>query len=222
MKHWLKKILYRNRALVNGLLRLFVRLHNYSYKKITEYASLLNHGVNPKFEITRYAEFFLRQISKGDSVLDIGCGSGLLAAALAPKAGRIVGIDISASNIDSAKKRFQLPNLELVVGDATSHHFSGRFDKLILSNVLEHIENRPALLKKITALGDTLLLRVPMITRDWLSVYKSDKGLPYKLDQTHFTEYTLEQIQSEADLGGWRIESYQVNWGEFWGVLKKK
>lgn len=207
--------------LLRWLLGIFVRMHNYSYKKITEYASALNGGVSPKHEITKYHDYFIAHITPNDSVLDIGCGFGILANAVAKKAKRVVGIDISKSSIAYAKSHYERPNLEFILGDATEYPFIGRFDKLILSNVLEHIKDRVGLLKKIGKLGDTLLFRVPMITREWMAVWKRDNGYPYKLDDTHETEYTLEDIERECRESGWRVESCQVNWGEFWGVLRK-
>lgn len=221
MRRYLKKILYRNHQIVRILLGFFIRLHNYSYRKITEYATALNHGISPKFQITKYADYFVDRIVAGDKVLDIGCGVGLLAGRLASKAASVVGVDLSSANILQAKKNQQFPNLEFIVGDATSFSFAGRFDKLVLSNVLEHIDERVALLKKLATLGEVLLLRVPLVTRDWVTVYKRDQGYPYRLDQTHRLEYDLEQLEREVTAGGWRIESYQVNWGEFWGYLVK-
>lgn len=221
IKYKFKQYINNNKKLVKYLLSIFVRLHNYSYKKITEYSSILNNGFNPKHEITKYHDYFVSKIEAGDRVLDIGCGAGFLASNIANKAKQVVGIDFSLPNIESAKTNYQKENLTFIVGDATTYKFVGHFDKLILSNVLEHIVDREGLLKKIGLLGNVLLLRVPMITREWMAAYKRDNGYPYKLDDTHETEYTLEQIFQEAKTAGWQIESYQVNWGEFWGVLKK-
>jgi SAM-dependent methyltransferase len=222
IKNKIKSYIKNQPKFTRRLLGFFIKLHNYSYKKITEYATNLNGGINPKHKITKYHDYFTARINPGDTILDIGCGGGLLACDVAKKAKKVVGIDISDQNIDYAKKHYQKDNLEFIVGDATVYHFNNHFDKLILSNVLEHIEDRINLLKKIGFFGDTLLLRVPMITREWVAVYKRDNGYPYKLDDTHYLEYTLEDVEKETKESGWEIESYQINWGEFWSVLKQK
>ncbi len=221
VKLFLRKCVNSNQSLVQKLLWFFIRLHNYSYKKITEYSSILNGGFNPKHEVTKYHDYFVSKVNNTDSVLDIGCGVGYLAYDIASKAKKVVGIDFSVPNIDNARSQYKRDNLDFVLGDVTTYDFKGQFDKLVLSNVLEHIADRVALLKKIRDLGDTLLFRVPMIDRDWVTVYKRDHGCPYKLDDTHETEYTLEQVKEEMKASGWIIESYQVNWGEFWGVIKR-
>ena len=55
-----------------------------------------------------------------------------------------------------------------------------KVSKVTLSNVLEHIEKRTSFLKKlIDAFEDKdikFLIRVPLITRDWLPVYKKIKS----------------------------------------------
>ena len=56
-------------------------------------------------------------------------------------------------------------NLNYIVGDATNYNFDKIFDKIILSNVLEHIEHRIDFLVKMKKISNTILLRVPIINR---------------------------------------------------------
>jgi cytidyltransferase-like protein len=54
------------------------------------------------------------------------------------------------------------------------------------------------LVKKIKWKDDKnkqLLIRVPMIDRDWITVYKRELGIEYRLDNTHFIEYTFKEFQ---------------------------
>ena len=54
----------------------------------------------------------------GTDVLEIGCGSGRLAAVLAPRVARYRGFDISAAMVDKAKERLAgVENAEVYVGD---------------------------------------------------------------------------------------------------------
>ncbi len=70
-------------------------------------------------------------------------------------------------------------------------------------------------------LSDSILLRVPMLSRDWLTMYKKEHGYEYRLDPTHYIEYTLPDLKEEINQSGWVIKSYSIQFGEFWGVLKK-
>jgi 2-polyprenyl-3-methyl-5-hydroxy-6-metoxy-1,4-benzoquinol methylase len=218
-----RSALFYNNSFLNRLkLRFFIYLHNKSYSKITSLARRLNKGNHPKHRILNYGKFFLNNINSEDSVLDIGCHEGYLSESAAKIAKKVIGIDIREKNINLAKNKNNPPNLSFICGDATTYYFSQKFNKIILSNVLEHIENRVDFLKKISRLGDIILIRVPLITRDWLAVYKKENGFEYRLDPTHYIEYTLEELKNELDNSGWKIDSFIVNFGEFLGILSKK
>ena len=114
------------------------------------------------------------------------------------KAAQVIGVDIEERNIKNCKKSFQRENLKYLVADLNSYETPAKFDKIILSNVLEHIEDRIELLRHLAKYADTILLRVPMITRDWVTVYKKNMRLEYKLDDTHFIEFTLKELRTFA------------------------
>ena len=205
--------------IINYLIKLFVGLDNLCYKIISRLAIAENGGVHPKHRIMNYHEFFVNNITAGDVVLDIGCGKGENASDVAGKAKKVVAIDIKPSNIDYAKKTYNKTNLEFITGDVLNYNFDCKFDKIILSNVLEHIEKRADFLVSLHKMSGVILLRVPMLDRDWLVVYKQQKGLEYRLDPTHFVEYTLDTLNEELAKSNWLIKSYSIQFGEFWGVL---
>ncbi len=195
--------------------------HTYAHHKIAELASMLEGGIHPKHRITQYHQFFIDNVNHNDVVLDVGCGIGYLAHSVAVKAKKVTGIDFSKPNIAYAREHFRRDNLSFILGDVTQHTFAERPTKIILSNVLEHIDDRIGLLRSLAVIGDTMLFRVPMEDRDWLTIYKKEHGHEYRLDITHRIEFRLGTVTDELKRGGWRIEKYQVNWGEFWAVLKK-
>lgn len=204
------------------LLKIFVGLHNISYKIISKLAVKLNNNVHPKHEIMNYHKFFVDHVGSTDMVIDIGCGKGENAYDISSKAKEVIAFDINEDNITSAKEHFKRDNLKFVVGDALLYDFSQEFDKIIFSNVLEHIQDRVVFLKKLSTISATMLLRVPMLDRDWLTVYKKQQGFDYRLDRTHFIEYTIPTLEDELSKSGWLIEEYSVQFGEFWGVIKRK
>jgi len=206
--------------MIKLLIKFFVWLGNFSYKAISALVVRENNGIHPKHRIINYHEFFLSNISENDSILDIGCGNGAVAYDLSKKACRIVAIDISEKNIETAKKKFKNDNLEYLIGDATKHDFRDKFDAIVLSNVLEHIENRVEFLSKIKSMAPKILVRVPLITRDWLAVYKKENRFEYRLDQTHFIEYTEENFKEEIEKAGLKIENYHIKFGELYAIIR--
>ena len=71
-------------------------------------------------------------------VLEVGCGTGGVLAALEPDAG--LGVDISERMIDKARSRFAgAGNLSFKVADATEVAALGPFDAVISADVFEHV-----------------------------------------------------------------------------------
>ncbi len=71
------------------------------------------------------------------AVLDLGCGTGLAGAALAPLASRLVGIDLSPAMLAEARKRGLYA--DLVEGDLESMAFDRPFDLAVAADVLIYL-----------------------------------------------------------------------------------
>lgn len=201
-------------------IRLALKLHSFAYKLASRLAINAERGLHPKHRLMNYHQFFLDHISPNDRVLDIGCGNGALAYDLAGKAARVVGIDTNEKNRTAWQTRFARENLEYRVADATTFAPQEISDVVVLSNVLEHIEHRVDFLKHIKRLAPTFLIRVPMLNRDWITLYKKELGLEYRLDKTHFIEYTLATFRDELAPAGLRLELFSIQFGEIWAVIK--
>lgn len=200
-------------------LKLYLLLHNYLYKRIGSFASKINNGIHPKHKIMNYHKFFLDNIDEGSKVLDIGCGNGVLTYNIAKKAQKVVACDINKNSIEYAKRNFLRENIRYLIADVTTYNFEESFDYVILSNLLEHIKNRVDFLKKIKLITKFLLIRVPMINRSWLPLYKKEMGLEYRLDSSHYIEYTIDSFKDEITSTGLRIISYTIQFGEIWARL---
>jgi SAM-dependent methyltransferase len=85
-------------------------------------------------EIERLAKFF---IPEGASVLEIGCSTGDLLAALKPRRG--VGIDISPRVIEIARDKH--PDLEFRVGAAEELDVDEQFDYVVMSDVIGYVDD---------------------------------------------------------------------------------
>lgn len=202
------------------LLKLALKLHSFSYKLISYLAIKTEGGLHPKHRLIGYHEFFSSNVSESDRVLDIGCGNGSLAKDVAKHAKSVTGVEIDQKLVEKARRQNPASNLEYRCADATKDLSNEKFDIIIMSNVLEHIDDRVNFLKSIRPLADKFLFRVPMIDREWVTLYKKELGLDYRLDTTHFTEYTFAQFKSEFEQAGYKIESHSVQFGEIWAVIR--
>lgn len=203
-------------------LRLLLETEAALYPLQGELAVAYGGGIHTKHRHTRYHEFFQKGVHAAERVLDIGCGNGALALDVATKTGaEIVGIDLSARNIETARQRFSHPRIKYVHGDALKDLPGEHFDVIILSNVLEHLTGRPEFLRRVQAATSPrrYLIRVPLFERDWRVPLKKELGVEWRLDPTHETEYTLESFAEEMTAAGLRVVHQEVRWGEIWAEL---
>ncbi len=132
--------------------------------------------------ITHYEQMFVwresqqtllapAEIGKGQVVLDVGCGPGFFALALADmvgSSGSVDGVDINARFVADANKRADDWD------NVTFHHLAdhqfpfpeARFDRVILKNVLEYVPDLEATLAEVYRVlkpGG----RVHVIDSDW-------------------------------------------------------
>jgi 2-polyprenyl-3-methyl-5-hydroxy-6-metoxy-1,4-benzoquinol methylase len=180
-------------------------------------------GVHVKHRLMRYHDFFVTRIAAGERVLDIGCGYGAVAQSIAERAGAdVVGIDLDPANVAAARAMFPHPRLTFVAGEAPRDLTDERFDVVVASNVLEHIEDRPTFLAEVQrrARPSRWLIRVPMINRDWRVPLRQELGLFHFCDPTHFVEYTRDTFAAELAAAGFSVADVTINWGELWAEVR--
>lgn len=203
---------------LRGLVKYVLKFHNFFYGL----AGLLSqkiepNGIHPKQRLIDYHQWFISQIDSDWTVLDVGCGNGALAADVSRHCRKIISIDISSKNIEKAKK---YAGINFICADVTKYHFEDKFDAVIISNVLEHIEDRIGVLKNLKKCSKRFLIRAPLINRDWITLYKRERGVDYRLDKTHYIEYTEEILIEELSRAGLEIISSRVRYGEIYCVAE--
>lgn len=200
-----------------------LNLHKRILTLISDRASDYEGGVHPKHRLMQYHLFFTKRLYPGEKVLDIGSGRGYLAYEMAKAGAKVTGIELSKKNVDISKGFYKLPNLQFILGDALKDLTKGEFDTVVMSNVLEHIDDRIGFLKKVQATRQPKrwLLRVPCFDRDWTVALAKELGLDSRLDETHFIEFTDEKFRNEMKAAGLEIVHFEKQWGEIWAEVKK-
>ena len=182
-------------------------------------------GIHVKHRLMRYHDFFVDRVRPGERVLDVGCHKGELAFDLAERAGAtVVGIDRSRWALDQARARFAHQRLSFVEADALSYEPDEPFDVVVLSNVLEHLAPRVAFLESLrTRVGaQRLLVRVPVLDREWTVPLRRELELPYFSDPEHKVEYDPDLLMSELGEAGWKLAELQLVWGEIWAEARPR
>lgn len=91
--------------------------------------------------------FLLRVLPRGARLLEVGCGQGLLAAALAQKGFKVRGIDNDEKSAAEARTR----GVDVVCGDFLTHS-DDPFDAVLFTRSLHHIHHAEAALDRAVAL----------------------------------------------------------------------
>lgn len=91
-------------------------------------------------------------LPRGDcEILDLGCGRGWMASLLSPF-GRVTGVDFSEIGIQFAKDNYG-DHGEFVLADRASETLGlpedRKFDVLVCTEVIEHVEDQPRFLRQI-------------------------------------------------------------------------
>ena len=145
------------------------------------------------------------------TILDVGCGPGLLLAELGerfPEAG-LSGADLAAEALRASRRRCPeaaLFELDLADGDFAKTHAQrlGRFELVVCSEVLEHLDDDAAAVQRLASLlacDGRLLVSVP-------------GGRPTRFDlaighRRHYRRRELERLLAQAGLRVDRV----LGWG---------
>ncbi len=153
-----------------------------------------------------------------ESVLDVGCGVGNMAALLATELPEcaVVGCDISESMIALASQHYQLPNLSFVEEDARRLGFDRQFDRIISFNCLHWVDDQPRALRQIYASlkphGKALIVAAPEASNDDFKrvcrkVIISMKWAPHFINfKTTHSFHTMKEYKKLLSRTGFNIE----------------
>jgi len=116
---------------------------------------LLKTAVNP----ARFGYFkrvltqTLRRDPEGRSVLDVGCGGGILAEEFARLGCRVTGVDPSAPSLAAAQQHAEQEGLAITYRQSAGEYLpfpAGAFDVVCCCDVLEHVADVTAVVAEIT------------------------------------------------------------------------
>ena len=200
-------------------MRELLEVHGDSFAAMDRGAIDYDGGVHAKHRLTRYHDFFVERIQPDERVLDVGCHKGELAYDIAERTGAtVIGVDLSPWALEFARERSAHPRVTYVEADALTYEPQEPVDVVVLSNVLEHIGGRDEFLRGLRdrARAKRLLVRVPVLERDWTVPLRHELGLPHFSDPDHEVEYDPGLLREELAAGGWEMGEPRLVWGEIW------
>lgn len=113
---------------------------------------------------TRWVGAKIRPFVRG-RVLEVGCGTGTYTELLAGWSDAVVAVDLDPAFAAATRRRFaDRPQVQVLEGDVRRLPALGRFDSIVMLDVLEHIEDDVgtlAGLRDLLAEAGRLVLKVP-------------------------------------------------------------
>jgi 2-polyprenyl-6-hydroxyphenyl methylase/3-demethylubiquinone-9 3-methyltransferase len=128
------------------------------------------HDINP----VRMGYVRDRAVLEGRTVLDVGCGGGLLTEALANAGAQVTGIDMSPEALNAARRHAQQQGLDIVYHNSSAEQFARThaqaFDAVTCMELVEHVPDPDSLVQACSRLvktgGDVFFAT---INRTWLA-----------------------------------------------------
>lgn len=107
------------------------------------------------FDRVIFGDWIKRNLQSGQTILDLGCGSGIQSTLLAQRKIYTVGVDISEEMLLLAKRKAQdigvSEYLELIIGDAEKSPVKdGSFDAGYMVGTLHHVQNPEMVVRDVS------------------------------------------------------------------------
>jgi 2-polyprenyl-3-methyl-5-hydroxy-6-metoxy-1,4-benzoquinol methylase len=175
-----------------------------------------------RLEAKAFARILDRSIPQKSSVIDIGCGTGQLAAFLSLRRDCVWGIDFSPGSLNKAmslKEQLQLHTLSLrnvnIMNPKEIEAIGRRFDCVLCLGVLHHTPDAHQAFKNIASLLDdggliaiglyNTIGRIPLKIRKVLvrTVFKGSAGV-----KRRFIKMQIQTLDDKERLRGWWNDQY--------------
>ncbi len=163
----------------------FITEKNFTYRLLLE-------------EINKY-------IKANEKILDIGCGAGTLGLYIGKKRKQAVGIDISRKAVESANESAKRLNLKNVIFEVINFPMQipkGKFDFIIFTEVIEHLEDDNQALKQIYKLlnkGGIVLISTPSKNAP---LHRLGYARGFDKRVGHLRRYTVEELTKKCAENG--------------------
>jgi 2-polyprenyl-3-methyl-5-hydroxy-6-metoxy-1,4-benzoquinol methylase len=151
------------------------------------------------------AGIYRERVPEGASVLEIGCGTGTLLAALSPARG--VGVDVSQRMVEIAAAKH--PSLSFRVADAEAFDPGETFDFVIIPDVVEHLSDPQAMFRSVRKAchAETRVI-VTCVNPLWAPILHLAERLTLKMPEGEHRWLPAEELRRMAGAAGFDLAEF--------------
>ncbi|MEM6452782.1 MAG: class I SAM-dependent methyltransferase [Cyanobacteria bacterium P01_D01_bin.105] len=147
--------------------------------------------------------------------LEVGCGSGNFTTLIAQNCSELLAVDLDEGYVRQTRSRLQNhPHVKVISADATTMDCAQPFDTIIMLDVLEHIKDDVAVLRRLARMlapDGTLIIKVPALESLYNSLDEAvghhrrytPETLRTALERATYTEARLSYFNLVGILGWW-------------------
>ncbi|MDP6712981.1 MAG: class I SAM-dependent methyltransferase [Nitrospinaceae bacterium] len=177
--------------------------YNLFYQRIIGTKTLLGRKLlNYKQREIEYIVSYIHSSGNSGLIMDMGCSTGQFTRVLASEFGesRVHGVDISEKSIERCQKRN--PKLTFRhIGNGFYRENEGKYQHVLLSHVLEHVDKPARMLKKLQSLlrnDGSLIVSVPQerIRGDSAFPENMYNLIRFKFENVHRVKHSLGSLSS--------------------------
>jgi SAM-dependent methyltransferase len=140
-------------------------------------------------------------IPEGKRVLEVGCGTGDLLAALRPSYG--AGVDISPKMIDLARQKY--PSLHFYAGTIQDVAAGEKFDYIVLSGLVGELEDVQAFFQSLRRVcGPDTRIVIEYYSYLWQMMLRAAEKIGRRMPQSEQNWLTFSDINNFLDLAGYQ------------------
>ncbi len=193
-----------------------IKVYSPFYQRLVRFKSQVGtHFLDFKHRELNHIGDWISKERNSCMILDMGCSSGFTTRQLAIRFGshRVHGADINWKSVNKCRSRYN--NIKFHYIDANFYRtYGGKFETVLLSHVLEHVNQPVALLNRVKTLlpGDgKLIICVPQ------ERIRGDSAIPenfynlirLKFENVHRLKYSYNRLTSILEAAGLKPNGYQ-------------
>jgi SAM-dependent methyltransferase len=167
--------------------------------------------------------FLSKYLKKDFSVFDLGCNSGDLGYLISKHVKQVTGVDYNKQLINSAKNKYTQENILFIESEA-NHYLANnksKYDVLILSHILEHLDDPLQFLQNYVSYFDYVYIEIPDFDYSFTNLYRNDIGIDLiYTDIDHVSEFDRYEITNIINDAGLEIIESEFKFGfqRYWCI----